>query len=34
VTARRLDVPDPRLAVLRQAVLDAGAVDVELNDLA
>jgi hypothetical protein len=34
VSGRRLDVPDPRLAVLRQAVVDAGAVDVELNDLA
>jgi hypothetical protein len=34
VSARRLDVPDPRLTVLRQAVVDAGAVDVELNELA
>jgi len=34
VVARRLDVPDPRLAVLERAVGDAGAVDVDLNELA
>ncbi|CAA9371016.1 MAG: hypothetical protein AVDCRST_MAG21-766 [uncultured Nocardioidaceae bacterium] len=34
VSPRRLDVPDPRLAVLRQAVVDAGAVEIDLNELA
>ena len=34
VVPRRLDVPDPRLRVLRRAVVDAGAVDIDLNELA
>ncbi len=31
---RRLDVPDPRLSVLRDAVADSRAVDIDLNELA
>jgi hypothetical protein len=34
VLPRRLVVPDPRLTVLRQAVVDAGAVQIDLNELA
>lgn len=34
VVSRRLDVPDPRLVVLRRAAVDSRAVDVDLNALA
>lgn len=34
VVARRLDVPDPRLEVLQQAVVDSRALDIDLNALA
>jgi hypothetical protein len=34
VVPRRIDVPDPRHAVLQRAVVDAGGVDIDLNELA